>query len=243
MNHSANNQLAEPANSKDPEPVPDVDSLLYPGCLYQHYDWQMNHAERCALTTVLSRFAPECSIEVGTYRGGSLSLIAQHSHVVFSLDIDPAIPEKFAYMDNVSFVTSPSSVSLPLLLRELSAERVPIGFVLIDGDHSEEGVRTDIQSVLQHPPLRPMAVIIHDSFNPGCRHGIRCAGWETCEHVHAVDLDFVTGGVVNQPGGPFDGQLWGGLAFALLQPARRKGALTVQASGEKTFRRCSAGGG
>ena len=52
-------------------------------------NWQMNHSERLALTALLSRLKPLCTIEVGTYGGGSLSLILQYTKMVFCLDIDP----------------------------------------------------------------------------------------------------------------------------------------------------------
>ena len=93
------------------------ETLLYPDCLCDN--WWMTHSERLALTGILARINPRCAIEVGTFQGGSLSLIAQYSQVVFSIDIDPEIPGKFRQFSNVSFITGPSITILPGLFREL----------------------------------------------------------------------------------------------------------------------------
>jgi len=53
------------------------ENIIYPECLMEN--WQMNHSERLALTAILERHQPKCSIEIGTFKGGSLSLISQYS--------------------------------------------------------------------------------------------------------------------------------------------------------------------
>jgi len=79
----------------------DWEDILYPECLCDN--WQMNHSERLALTGLLSRHKPKCSIEIGTYMGGSLSLISQYSEMVFSIDIDPSIPERLGQFEKCVF--------------------------------------------------------------------------------------------------------------------------------------------
>lgn len=212
--------------------VPSIFELLYPACLTG--DWQMNDSERLGMTAVLHRLKPVCAIEVGTYKGGSLSLLAQYAKAVFSIDIDPMIPEKFAYFENVSFLTGPSGDVLPLLLRELDAADLPVEFVLIDGDHSAAGVRRDIEIVLDYVPKKPLVMMLHDGFNPQCRQGMLAAEWPRSPHVHWVDLDFIPGRLVEHGGGG-DGGMWGGLALALLAPARRIGPLVVGASASRAF--------
>ena len=85
---------------------------MYPGCLREN--WQMHDSERLALTALLARRRPRCAIEIGTYQGGSLSLLSQYCEMVFSIDIDPDIPQKLRHLNNVSFLTGPSSAVLPL---------------------------------------------------------------------------------------------------------------------------------
>lgn len=217
------------------EPVMLADSqnwedILYPGCLCEH--WQMNHSERLAVTALLSRHKPRCSIEVGTYMGGSLSLISQYSHTVFSIDIDPSIPNKFRQFDNVCFLTGPSKIILPLLLKELDGEQIPVDFILIDGDHSAEGIKQDLESVLSYIPKKPLFIVMHDSFNPECRRGMQEVNWEGSPYVHWVDLDFIPGRIV-ETGGPSRGEMWGGLGLAYLKPVIRQGPLQINLSASK----------
>jgi len=198
--------------------------ILYPTCLCEN--WQMNDSERMALTALLLRHKPHCSIEIGTYKAGSLSLISQISRFVFSLDIDPDIPEKFGQLKNVTFLTGSSAVSLPLLLKALDDEQVHVDFILIDGDHSAEGVKRDLNSVLTYIPKKPLFVMMHDSFNPECRRGMLEADWNISLHVQWVDLDFVPGRIVEN-GSASQGELWGGLALVFLTPSIRSGPLSI----------------
>jgi glycosyltransferase involved in cell wall biosynthesis len=231
--------LEEHQRHEEPETpvVPEVDDLLYPKCLHAA-GWQMAHAERMALTGLLHRIRPKCSIEVGTYKAGSLSLIRQFSPVVFSVDIDPTVAAAYSHMQNVSFLTGASSRVLPVLLRELEDEQIPVDFILIDGDHSRAGIAADLRAVLAHRPLGTLFVLMHDSFNPECRAGMLEVPWGECAYVHRVELDFVPGLVVNQPGAPFDGQMWGGLALAVLARAPRPDGLVVSQSAQRSFEYC-----
>ena len=206
--------------------------ILYPKCLCDN--WQMNDSERFAITAILSRIRPQCSIEVGTYKGGSLSLTSQYSKMVFSIDIDPSLPEKFKYFKNVSFLTGPSSVILPLLLKELDESRIPVDFILIYGDHSAEGVKRDINSLLSYIPKRPLIVVMHDSFNPECRRGMLEANWENSSYVDYVDLDFIPGRLVEHEGGG-KGEMWGGVGLAFFSSTPRNKAFKVNTSAEKMF--------
>jgi predicted O-methyltransferase YrrM len=206
--------------------------ILYPGCLCEN--WQMNHSERLALTALLKRHRPACSIEIGTYQGGSLSLLAQESRMVFSIDIDPTIPAKFASYSNVSCLTGPSTTLLPLLFQELDEAGIDVDFILLDGDHSAEGIRRDLVAILSHPPTKLLFVAMHDSVNPECRRGMLEAPWRESPYVQWVDLDFVPGRMV-EDGGHFQGELWGGLGLAYLAPTRRRDSLDIQRSADGMF--------
>ena len=211
-------------------------ATLYADCLVDN--WQMNDSERMALAGLLARQQPYCSIEVGTYCGGSLSLISQFSKMVFSIDIDDTIPSRFQF-PNVSFLTGPSTVILPHLLRELDKAGTPVDFILIDGDHSESGVMGDIACLLAYIPKNPFFVLLHDSFNPECRRGMLNAGWEKSPYCHWVDIDFVPGRIVEHHG-PSRGELWGGLAAAYFLPVIRSGDLHIARTAEQMFQRLSA---
>ncbi len=220
-----------PRRSATDAPI-NVSDLLYPACLTT--DWQMNDSERLGMTAILHRIKPTCAIEIGTYKGGSLSLLSQYAKIVFSIDIDPSIPGKLSHLGNVSFLTGPSMRVLPALLNELDAAELPVEFVLIDGDHSAAGVTRDIEIMLDYVPKKPLMILLHDGFNPDCRRGMLEARWQRSPYVQWVDLDFIPGRLVEHGGGG-DGEMWGGLALALLTPMPRTGSLVVGATAKRAF--------
>lgn len=219
------------------ELYPAIEDILYPELLTRN--WQMSDSERLALTALLARRSPKCAIEIGTFQGGSLSLLSQFCEAVFSIDIDPEVARKFGYFHNVAFLTGDSSAILPQLLTALDAADMPPEFVLIDGDHSAEGIRRDVGCLLDYKPKRPMLVALHDSFNPKCRQGMLEAGWERSPHLQWIDLDFIPGRIIDH-GGPSAGQMWGGLALAYFTPAQRPGDLPLRQSGRSLFEAAKA---
>jgi hypothetical protein len=195
---------------------------------YTFDHWMMTDAERSTLAALLQRFRPACAIEIGTYRAGSLSVIAQNAAKVYSLDIDPACKAQFAeQFGNVDFRTGDSSVTLPIVLDEIRASGEQLGFVLIDGNHSEAGVRDDVNRLLAFRPTVPLYVVMHDSFNPGCRRGIRTANWSASPYVHLVELDWVHGRLMPRDEGPSFREMWCGFGLAVFLPEPREGALVL----------------
>lgn len=196
---------------------------------YEKLHWQMTTCEQLALSQVLESLSPEHAIEIGTHRGGSLQVLAHHCRQVDSIDIDPSIPEALGGLfSNVTFHTGNSSELLPNILSQAVRANHPVDFVLIDGDHSSEGVRRDINCLLSLRPITKMVVLMHDAFNPDCRAGIVSANWRECPYVHEVEIDFIPG-VYHQHA--YDSAaartMWGGFACALLKPDPRQGQLLV----------------
>lgn len=197
--------------------------------------WQMPRADKFALVALLQAIRPKVAVEIGTYRGGSLQLISQFSESVHSIDINRDSQEALrGRFSNVTFHIGSSPELLPGLLREAEEE---LEFVLVDGDHSAQGVGADLAALLRHVPKRPLWIACHDSFNPECRRGMLSAEWEANPHVTYVELDFV-GGVFHRR--PFDTaktrSMWGGLCLAHLSPESRTGALKVHQSQDGLFR-------
>src|SRR5579862_1232256 len=122
-----------------------------------HDEWQMTDAERSTLKSMLESLKPEVAIEVGVYRAGSLALLSANCGKVYALDIDPYCAATYASrFPNVEFITAPSTEGLPKIIDRIQATREPLSFVLIDADHSEEGVRRDIDSLLKYRPNTPL---------------------------------------------------------------------------------------
>jgi len=191
--------------------------------------WQMSRWEKFAFAKLLDTAQPEVAIEIGTFKGGSLQMIAHVAREVHSIDIKPDHrPMLQEHFDNVVFHTGQSRELLPPLLEKLQAENAPLGLVLIDGEHTLAGVRDDINAVLKFQPSRPLYVVFHDSFNPDCRAGILAADWAAHPHVHFVEVDFVPGMFFRDG---FDEapprSMYGGLAVAVLMPEKRSGELVV----------------
>lgn len=197
-------------------------------------DWLMSPSERVALIFVLEHLRPKVAIEIGTKNGGSLQVLSEFCDRVYSIDIDPEVPKRLeGRFDNVEYLIGPSDVILPTLLRELQHKGAELSFALVDGDHSAEGVRKDIDNLLRFRPTAPLYIIMHDSFNPQCRLGLRTANWLANKYVHAVELDFVAGVVCPVPA--IRNQMWGGFAMGILLPQAREGYLEVTARSEQTF--------
>ncbi len=201
------------------------DDVLFPGVIREN--WQMMESERIALTGVLARLRPRGALEVGVYYGGSLSLAAQFSERIFAIDIEPAVRDRFVLPDNVELLIGNSQELIPQALARFEQLGLPLEYVLIDADHSADGVRRDLNLVLKYRPRQPMVILAHDSGNENCRKGILTANWNANPHVHSVQCDFVPGQIIEHSIQNGHGEVWGGLALAYLDPQPRVGELVV----------------
>ena len=208
--------------------------ILFPGV--RHENWQMMPWEKIALTGLLSRVRPKGAIEIGVYYGGSLSLAAPFCGKIIAIDIDPEVPKRFPKPDNCEIWIAPSVDSAPAAFAQFEAEGIPVNYVLIDADHSAEGVRRDIELVLAYVPREPMFVLMHDSGNAETRHGIRAADWAASPYLHYVDLDFVPGQIIEHQVAGDRAEVWGGLAIAYLDPTPRTGEPVIQQSARTSIR-------
>ena len=175
--------------------------------------WQMSFGERAALEGVLCQVKPRLAIEIGTAEGGSLSRIAVHSEEVHSIDLVrcPA-PQP----DNVILHVGDSRELLPELLDRFAGEGRAVDFVLVDGDHSRAGVRQDLLDLLGSAAISRTVILMHDTFNGEVRAGITDVDFASYPDVALVELD-MTGGYMARSG-PFEGQLWGGIGLAIVDP-------------------------
>lgn len=204
-----------------------LSALSFPD--YAGLHWQMTTCEQIALQKILDALRPKRAIEVGTYKGGSLQVLSHFCNHVDSIDIDPSIPAALGQLfSNVTFHTGSSADLLPSVLDAAEQAKEPVGFVLIDGDHSTKGVRRDINSLLSVPPSCELVVLMHDSFNPNCRAGIVSANWQLCPYVHEVEVDFIPG-VYHQHAHDTAAArtMWGGFACAVLKPEPRQADLVI----------------
>lgn len=185
--------------------------------MLQDVDWQMSYGERAALEGILSQLQPRLAIEIGTAEGGSLHRIAEHSVEVHSFDLlepDPRIRE----LTNVTVHTGDSHILLPELLARLVDEGRNVDFVLVDGDHSAEGVCQDLRDLLDSRAIGRTIIVVHDTLNATVRAGLERVRYEAYPKVAYVELDFVAGYVFREPS--LLHQLWGGLGLVVVDSAR-----------------------
>lgn len=207
---------------------------LFAGDGYTGRPWQMHLSERTAFVQLLRHRRPPVAIEIGVQHGGSLGVVSHHAEKVYGLDLQCPQREAFeSEWPNVELRLGDSRETLPALLSELQAANAELGFVLVDGDHSAEGVRADLDTLLGWRPPVPLWIVMHDSFNPACRAGMRGADWERNPYVQYVNLDFVPGALLGEE--DRRDTMWGGLGVALLEPIRREGPLEIIARFEYHF--------
>jgi hypothetical protein len=186
-------------------------------------DWQMSRSEKYCFIHFLEHLKPKVSIEIGTFKGGSLQVLSKFSEKVYSIDINDwpqkTLAKKFP---NTEFIVGNSYEIIPGLLKEIEASGQHLGFVLIDGDHSAKGVQRDIKAVLEYPHKKPVVVFMHDSFNPQVRKGISGIDYTKYPHVKYAELDYIGGSTVNIKNTYME--LWGGFAVILIDPTHTVGS-------------------
>ena len=62
---------------------------------FEHDQWMMTDAERVTLNTLLNKLRPECAIEIGTYKAGSLGILSKFCKKVYTIDIDKTCRDEY----------------------------------------------------------------------------------------------------------------------------------------------------
>lgn len=174
--------------------------------------FQMALGERAALQGIVADLQPDLAIELGTAEGGSLAVLAKHAKEVHSFDlVAPALP--VAELEHVHLHEGNYHDELPVFLRELAAAGRNVDLVLVDGDHTTEGVQRDLEDLLTSEACRNTVVILHDTAAPAVRAGLEAVGLDRHPKVGFVDLDLVSGVLFRDR---MAGEIWGGLGVAVL---------------------------
>lgn len=198
-----------------------------------HLEWHMSRNERYAFIKLLEKIKPKVAIEIGCFKGGSLEILSKYCEKVYSIDIDPSVKDNLeGKFENTEIHIGKSLELIPEILRKIDEKGEELEFVLIDGEHTFNGVKNDITHFLKYKPKKSIYIVFHDSFNPICRKGIKKAPYNSSPYVHYVEVDFISG--VFNPNKLYR-QMWGGLALVLLKPEKRNGDIIINECQKKLF--------
>lgn len=184
------------------------------GYLYNY--GTMSSIEHAALMLIGAGLQPRSAVEAGTFEGGTTEILARSASRVVTIDWDYGNAQHVAHLDNVEFINGRAADMLGRVVAETEPE-----LVLLDADHSADGVVAELTAVLSVPTQDTRIVAIHDAAEQGCRSGLLSMDWTTWPEVAAVSL-----GVV--PRHP-DGGGWGGMGLVLTS-SRRPGLLCLDLS-------------
>jgi hypothetical protein len=174
--------------------------------------WQMTFGERAALEGLLSQLRPQLAIELGTAEGGSLRCLSRHSDWVHSFDL---VRCPIAYeLDNVTPHVGDSHELLPNVLAQLAHEGRNVDFVLVDGDHTADGVERDVRDLLSSNAIRRTLIVVHDTMNDEVRAGLMRIDYAADPKIIHEELELIGGHL--SFGGSFHHELWGGLGLIVV---------------------------
>jgi hypothetical protein len=193
--------------------------------IFEDASWYMRPSERAALSGLLAELRPAVAVEIGTCAGGSLVCLAEHAAHVHTFDLAPP-PGGMPELPNVTLHTGDSHVLLPIVMEELAASDVSVEFALVDGDHSADGVRRDVEDLLGARALSRGIVVIHDTANPEVRDGLERVEYEAHGNVTWVDLDWLPGYISTETG-----EAWAGLGLIVVDANRGRGVRTPVRAG------------
>lgn len=160
---------------------------------FQFMDAMLSSREKEVLSDIVGNVKPKVAVEIGSWMGGSARIIAPHSGRLFCVD-----PWSSFYVSDIGELNPEEMFSLFCMnvqdylfdrvipCRGLSATwsriwTIPIDFLFIDGDHSYEGVISDIRGWL--PRMREGGIILgHDYSLPGVANAVD----EIFDKVHIV---------------------------------------------------------
>jgi hypothetical protein len=177
----------------------------------------MSFGERAALEGVLAQLNPRLAIEIGRAEGGTLRRIAAHSEEVHSIDPLEPVDDSLDLV-NTHLHVGYSYELLPDLLTSLAEQGRNVDFALVDGDHSTDGVRRDIEMLLLSPAISKTVILAHDTSQEDVRAGFSAVSWEEHPKIVHVDIDFLPGYIFAS--GHFRNELWGGFGLILADAER-----------------------
>jgi len=193
--------------------------------------WMMQLGERFALEGLVAQLQPRIAVEVGTWEGGSLRRIAEHSGHVHAFDIDPRAQPHADALDNVTLHLGDARETLPRVLHDLHTTGRHVDFALVDGLHTYDAVTADATALLDSSACTHTTIVFHDTAHAEVRRALDDLDLPHHPKVGLALLDFVPGFLVKddpQLTEEIRGRAFNGLGLVVLDPGRDGADATTQ---------------
>lgn len=179
----------------------------------------MSRAERLLLYTLIFTLRPSRYLEIGTFQGGSALLVSAALDSLNSqariICVDPKwniSPEHWQKIEHrTTFIEGYSPDVLPEAVESAGGK---FDFVLIDGDHTYDGVLRDARGVLPHVTNNAY-LLFHDSFFKDVARGLNQFANENAYKL--VDMGSLTREITIQEDEKGEQIHWGGLRLMQLR--------------------------
>ena len=108
------------------------------------------------------------AVEIGSYDGGCLHAYKEMFEKTISIDL-----ENRSRLKEVDYIIGDSQKALPLLKETIGGKNTKIDFLMIDGNHTYEGVKSDFE--LYHKLIRKGGIIaFHDILDTPLHRELFC---------------------------------------------------------------------
>jgi hypothetical protein len=161
----------------------------------QTIEWQTSCRERAFLLGMAALLHPKIALEIGVWYGGFTRHLIEYCEKLISIDpvnYYKSLPNEVYFLQ----ITSDDFFK--------QEESLQFDLIILDADHSTDCAYRDLKNCINHGKF----ILMHDSFNPGCRAGYEKAICEMQGKIYYQNLDMVQGDI-------FEGAPWGGIGLVV----------------------------
>jgi predicted O-methyltransferase YrrM len=155
------------------------------------------------LKTLSEMQSNKIAVEIGSYDGGCLHAYVKLFDKVISIDL-----QNRSRLKKVDYIIGDSQKALPLLKETIGGKNTKIDFLMIDGDHSYDGVKADFN--LYHKLVRKGGIIaFHDILDTPLHRELFCRVDLFWNQIKKDDR-FIAHEII-------DGNDWGGIGYLIVK--------------------------
>jgi len=201
-----------------------IDEILIDKC-----NWQMGIEERASACYLIDKLPiKKVAIEIGSFEGGFLNILSEKFDKTYSCDMNHDRIDKTKY-NNVEWLLGDSKETIPLLIKKINNSDEEVSFILIDGDHSYNGAKIDLQNVLNIKPKNDMFILLHDSWYPPVREAICSTNFNNNNYVKYINTDYCSASSIVKK------TMFGGFCLIILSTEIRNLNINIVQSNDRLF--------